>query len=114
MVSGVLNLSFTFKEPQYPSIAASCFWIAVYVAQEIHAVFHRFEIFLLTKVPIGLRVIEYKPSAAHQVAGDCIIDCTVILEKVVKTSPRIDRTGMVESHGLPDVVQQEIAITEVG
>src|ERR1700746_35505 len=113
MVSGVLNLSFTFKEPQYPSIAA-CFRIAVYVAEEIHAVFHRFEIFLLTKVPIGLRVIKYKTCTAHQVTGDCIIDCPVILEKVVKTSPRVDRTGMVESHGLPDVVQQEIAVAEVG
>jgi hypothetical protein len=113
MVSGVLNLSFAFKESQYPPIASG-YWIAVCIAQEINAVFHCFEIFLLTKVPIGLRVIEYKTCAADQVAGDGIIDGTVVLEKVVKTSPRIDGTGVVESHGLPDVVQQEIAVAEVG
>ena len=62
MVSGVFKLNLTFRESQYPCIT-SCYWIAVYVAQEIHAVFHRFEIFLLTKVPIGLGVIEDKPSA---------------------------------------------------
>src|SRR5438132_10938648 len=99
MVSGVLNLSFAFKESQYPPIA-SCYWIAVYVAQEIHAVFHCFEIFLLTKVPIGLRVIEYKTCAADQVAGAGIIDGAVVLGKVVKTYPCIDGKGGVESHCL--------------
>src|ERR1700704_678621 len=101
MVGGVLNLSFTFTEFQDPRIS-SCCWIAVYGSQKIHAVFHGLEIFLLAKLPIGLRIVEYEPSAADQVPGGGIVDGAVVLEKMIKTSTRIDCAGVVESHGLPD------------
>src|SRR6516165_5013808 len=53
----------------------------------------------ILSLQIGLGVIEDKTCTADQVTGGSIVDGTVVLEKVVKTSPRIDRTGMVESHG---------------
>src|SRR5258705_5482336 len=106
MVSGVLNLSFAFKESQYPPIASG-YWIAVCIAQEINAVFHCFEIFLLTKVPIGLRVIEYKTCAADQVAGDGIIDGNLVPGKRGKNHPRNHRPGGGETPGLPHLVPQD-------
>jgi len=76
--------------------------------------FYPLQVLIPVKVLIGHRIVKDKPRTAHQVAGDGVIDGTVIFVIVVKPSSRINRSRVVEVHGVLNMFQQKVAAAEVG
>jgi hypothetical protein len=112
MVCCVLDVRFVVEEAEHPSIAPGD-WISMRVSKKVNAVLHALKVTRVVKMLISHGIGEQKSGAAHQVASNGVINSTIFLEEVVKAALRVYGARVIKVHRVPDVAQEELAVSEV-